>query len=266
MSSNVTETGGTETGFREERVGSALLLSLDRPAAGNALDEATITGLRARLDAAAREDALRCVILCGTGRFFCAGGDIKAYRALEDRAALERVFGAARSLLDAIEAHPLPVIAAMDGYALGGGAELALACDLRIAGAGAVIGFPQLRLGIIPGWDGTERLAALTGRGAAMRLLLSGERLSAEAARAMGLVEIAAENARDAALHLAAGLEAAAPLAIRGAKQALRALALPRAQARNIAAETFARLWFTQDHREAERAFAEKREAVFHGH
>ena len=254
-----------EPGFREERAGAALLLSLDRPSAGDALDEATILALRARLDRAAQDATLGCIILCGTGRFFCAGGDLKAYRALEDTAALERVFGAARALLDAIEAHPLPVIAAIDGYALGGGAELAMACDLRVAGAGAVLGFPQLRLGIIPGWDGTERLSALVGRGTAMRLLLTGERLSAEAARGIGLVEVVAENAREAALRLAAGLEAAAPLAIRGAKQALGTLDLPRAEARKLAAAIFARLWFTEDHREAERAFAKKREAIFHG-
>lgn len=254
-----------ETGLREERAGGALILTLDRPAAGNALDEATIGALRAALDAAAGDATLRCVILAGTGRFFCAGGDLKAYRGLESPAALERVFGAARSLLDAIEAHPLPVIAAIDGYALGGGAELALACDLRLAGAGAVIGFPQLRLGIIPGWDGLERLVALVGRGTAMRLLLTGERLSAGAARQEGLVEIAAGDARAAALDIAAGLDLAAPLAIRGAKEALRALALPRAEARRVAADVFARLWFTDDHREAERAFAEKRETVFHG-
>ena len=254
MSSNA-----AEPGFREERLGGALLLSLDRPSAGNALDEATILGLRARLERAGQDDSLRCIIVAGTGRFFCAGGDLKAYRSLTSPDALERVFGAARELLDAIEAHPLPVIAAVDGFALGGGAELALACDLRVAGAGAVIGFPQLRLGIIPGWDGTRRLAALAGRGTAMRLLLTGERLSAEAAQAAGLVEIVAENARDAALALAAGLDGAAPLAIRGAKQALRG------GCRKLAAEVFARLWFTEDHREAERAFAEKREAVFRG-
>ena len=260
MSSSV-----TDPGFREERAGGALLLSLDRPTAGNALDEATILALRTRLDQAARDATLNCIILCGTGRFFCAGGDLKAYRALEDAAALERVFGAARELLDMIAAHPLPVIAAIDGYALGGGAELALACDLRVAGAGAVLGFPQLRLGIIPGWDGTERLAARVGRGNAMRLLLTGERLTAEAAQAVGLVEIVAANAREAALRLAASLESAAPLAVRGAKQALAALDLPRTEARKLAAAVFARLWFTEDHREAERAFAEKREAVFHG-
>lgn len=260
MSSNV-----TDPGFREERSGGALLLSLDRPTSGNALDEATILGLRARLDRAARDATLACIILGGTDRFFCAGGDLKAYRALEDVASLERVFGGARALLDVIAAHPLPVIAAIDGYAIGGGAELAMACDLRVAGAGAVLGFPQLRLGIIPGWDGTERLAALVGRGNAMRLLLTGERLTAEAARGLGLVEIVAPDAREAALQLAAALEKAAPLAIRGAKQALAALDLPRAEARQLAADVFARLWFTEDHREAERAFAEKREPVFHG-
>ncbi len=252
-------------GFREERAGGALLLSLDRAAAGNALDEATIGALRARLDEAAGMPALRCVILAGTGRFFCAGGDLKAYRGLGTRKELERVFGAARALLDAIEVFPLPVIAAIDGLALGGGAELALACDLRVAGAGASIGFPQLRLGIIPGWDGMERLAALAGRGVAMRLLLTGERLSAEAAWQAGLVDLAAVDARRVALEIATGLDRAAPLAIRGAKEALRALGRPRAEARRVAADVFARLCFTDDHREAESAFAEKREARFHG-
>lgn len=252
-------------GFREERAGSTLLLSLDRVAAGNSLDEATIGTLHARLAEAATEPSLRCVILAGTGRFFCAGGDLKAYRTLTDRTELERVFGAARALLDAIEAFPLPVIAAIDGHALGGGAELALACDLRVVGEGASMGFPQLRLGIIPGWDGLERLVALIGRGGAMHLLLTGKRLSAEAACQAGLADVAAPDARRAVLDIAAGLERAAPLAIRGAKEAMRALARPRAEARQLAADVFARLWFTEDHHEAECAFAEKREARFHG-
>lgn len=254
-----------DKGFREERTRGALLLSLDRAAAGNALDEATIGALRARLDEAAGDLTLRCVILAGTGRFFCAGGDLKAYRALATREELERVFGAARALLDAIEASPLPVIAAIDGYALGGGAELALACDLRVAGEGALIGFPQLRLGIIPGWDGMERLVSRVGQGATMRLLLTGERLSAEAASRAGLVDVVAADARAAALDIAAGLESAAPLAIRGAKEALRALGRGHAEARQVAADVFARLWFTSDHREAESAFAEKRKPSFHG-
>lgn len=253
-------------GFRETREGGALILALDRPEAGNALDAPTIAALRARLDAAAAEPGLCCLILTGSGRFFCAGGDLKAYRALADREALERVFGAARALMDAIEAHPLPVIAAIDGYALGGGAELALACDLRVAGRGARIGLPQLRLGIITGWDGLERLARLVGPGMAMRLLLSGERLDAEGARTAGLVEIATADGLGAARELAASLERTAPLAIRGAKAALRALRLPPLEARREAADLFARLWFTTDHREAEAAFAEKREPIFHGH
>src|SRR4051794_28608482 len=128
--------------LREERAGGALLLTHDRAAAGNALDEATILALRARLDAAAADRMLRCVVLTGTGRFFCAGGDLKAYGNITTRAELERIFGAARELLDAIAAFPLPVIAAINGYALGGGAELALACDLRVAGSGAILGFP----------------------------------------------------------------------------------------------------------------------------
>lgn len=251
--------------IREDRAGGTLTLAIDRPEVGNALDAAAIAALRARLEEAARDTTLRSVILTGTGPFFCAGGDLKAYRALEDRAALDSVFGAARDLLDAIEALPLPVIAAIDGFAIGGGAELALACDVRVAGANARIGFPQLRLGIIPGWDGLERLTRLLGPGKAMALLLSGRRLDAEEARDVGLVEIVAPTALAAARDLAATLERAAPLAIRGAKESMRALWQPRPEARRVTADVFARLWFTVDHREAEQAFAEKREAVFHG-
>lgn len=260
MPSNV-----SEAPLRQERVGGALLLTIDRPEAGNSLDEATILALQARVAAAGTDPSLRCIILTGTGRFFCAGGDLKAYRALATPADLERVFGAARVLLDAIEACPLPVIAAIDGFALGGGAELALACDLRVAGGGARIGFPQLRLGIITGWDGMERLVRLAGRGTAMRLLLSGERLNAEAAREAALVEIVATDARAAALDIASSLDSAAPLAIRGCKAAMRTMDTPPAEVRRVAAEMFSRLWFTDDHREAERAFAEKRTPVFHG-
>lgn len=255
----------TDGPIRDERAGSTLILAIDRPEAGNALDAAAIAALRACLDGAAKDTTLRSVILTGTGRFFCAGGDLKAYRALEDRAALEMVFGAARELLDAIEAHPLPIIAAIDGFAIGGGAELALACDLRVAGADARIGFPQLRLGIIPGWDGLERLTRLLGPGGAMALLLSGRRLEAEEAHDAGIVEMVAPVALPAARDLAASLEHAAPLAIRGMKEAMRSLQRPRPEARRVAADVFARLWFTSDHREAERAFAEKREPMFHG-
>lgn len=260
MPSNV-----SDAPLREERIGGALLLTIDRPEAGNSLDEPTILALQGRIGVAGTDLSLRCIILAGSGRFFCAGGDLKAYRALATPPDLERVFGAARTLLDAIEACPLPVIAAVDGFALGGGAELALACDVRVAGEGARIGFPQLRLGIITGWDGMERLVRLIGRGTAMRLLLSGERLTAEAAWEAGLVEIVATDARAAALEMAASLESAAPLAIRGCKAAMRALDSPPSEARRVAAETFSRLWFTDDHREAERAFAEKRTPVFHG-
>jgi enoyl-CoA hydratase/carnithine racemase len=165
-------------------------LTIFRPEAGNSVDQATAKALGDALRANRNDTTLRAVIVAGEGgKFFCSGGDLKAYRALKTKKQLGTAFGRVRKLLDDFEAFPLPVLAAIDGYALGGGMEMALACDLRFATEGAKLGVPQGRLGLIPGWNGAQRLVELVGRGAALRLLLTGEALTAAQAHAVGLVD-----------------------------------------------------------------------------
>ena len=256
-----------------ERHGTALVLRLNRPESGNAISRGVAEALGAQVRTCAADDTLRCVIITGAGdRYFCTGGDVKAYAALEAPADLDRVFNIMREVCEAIELLPCPVIAAINGYAVGGGAELSLACDLRIAAASAQIGFPQSRLGIMPGWDGTERLLRAVGRSSAARLLFSGKRVSATEALGLRLIDEVAPDgqALQAALALAGTFAEVAPMSLGAIKQALREAgasgsAQEAEQARARARAEFARLWFTEDHKEAERAFAEKRAPVFSG-
>ena len=245
------------------REGSALVLTLNRPDAGNAVSVELAGELRAALEECRGDSSIRSVVITGAGpRYFCTGGDVKRYALIEDAAALNDAFDRVRALLDLIEALDKPVIAAINGFAVGGGTELALACDLRIAVRSAQIGFPQVRLGILTGWDGTARLLENVGRSTAMRLLLSGERVGAEEALRLGLVDEVADDgqALAAALVFAHKLDKAAPMAIGAVKRTvLDTLRGDRAAAIARARKQFAALWFTKDHKEAEIAFAEKR-------
>lgn len=258
----------SESLVRTSRHGATLVLTIDREDSGNALSLPAARELMQRHADADKDPSLRAVVITGAGtRFFCAGGDLKACQAIADRVELEMTFGTVRRLLDQFEASRLLVIAAINGYALGGGLELALACDVRIASAHAVLGMPQSRLGLIPGWNGTERLVEVVGRAKAMRILLKGERLSAATARDLGLVdEVAEQDCVSTALAYVDAVADAGPLAVAACKRVVLAcLRLPHDQARDVTADTFADLWFSADHREAERAFMEKRKPRF-GH
>jgi enoyl-CoA hydratase len=170
-------------------------------------------------------------------------------------------------MLDEIEAVDVPVIAAINGYALGGGADLALACDVRIASTGAQIGLVQAKVGLISGWNGVERLVETVGRSTAMKLLLTAERLSAREALAAGLVDIVTEGpAIEEALRFAERLNEVGPLTLGAAKRTVLATlrSSPR-EARRVSARVFEELWFSADHREAESAFVEKRKPKFRG-
>lgn len=252
-----------------ERRGGAAILTLNRPAAGNSVNAELAAALDEALPQLAADTALRALVIQGAGtRFFCTGGDIKEYRALANADEVERIFGRTRRVLDLIEDFPVPTIAAVEGHALGGGAEIALACDLAVAGETARFGMPQVRLGIVPGWNGIERLVRRCGRPAALRMVAGGEPISAEAARAAGIVEevVPAGQALDAALALAASFGKAGPLALRQAKALVAAADFTRSDAlRSQAAAAFVQLWFSADHHEAEAAFAEKRTPCFVG-
>ena len=253
----------------ESQQGSTRILTLDRQDAGNALSLELVVALEEALAKCRTDSSLRSVIITGAGeKFFCTGGDVKRYSTIENAEGLHEIFDRAAGVLDLVESCELPVFAAINGYAIGGGLELALACDMRFAAAGVQMGFPQSRLGIIPGWNGIERVLAVAGRGTAMRLLLSGDRVDATEAHRLGLVDFVAqgESALDAALRYAARLDTAAPQSLKAMKQVVaQTLQAPRDQARMLARSEFGRLWFTADHKEAEAAFAQKRAPQFSG-
>ncbi len=252
-----------------ERRGAAQVITITREHAGNSISREVTEAFEQAIAPLEHDSTLRAVIVTGMGdRFFCSGGDIKQYRDLKTREQLNKAFARPRKLLDHLESLPVPVIAAVNGYALGGGAELMLACDIRLASPEAKIGFPYVKLSLIPGWHGIERLAQSCGYGVAMHLLTSGEPVSATEARRLGLInEVVSEGpVLDAALSFSQRLESAAPLSLAATKRVLRsAFSDSREAGRRLAEETFADLWMSKDHREAEAAFAEKRKPKFTG-
>jgi len=264
-----TSSSVTKPPIRCDRVGAALVLTICRPEAGNSIDQTTAKALRDALRTNRKDRSLRAVIVTGEGgKFFCSGGDLKAYRALKTKKQLAIAFGRVRKLLDDFEAFPLPVLAAIDGYALGGGMEMAMACDLRFASATARLGVPQGRLSLIPGWNGAQRLVELAGRGEALKLMFTGEPLTATEAHRVGLVDEIADGPRalEHALAFTERLGKTAPLALGAIKTVVRAsVRSSAATAVRVATREFEKLWFTLDHREAEAAFAEKRLPAFIG-
>jgi enoyl-CoA hydratase/carnithine racemase len=252
-----------------DRRDGVAVLTIHRTGAGNSISAEVTAALDEAIGDCEGDKDLFAIVITGAGdKFFCSGGDIKQYRELVSRDELETAFARPRRLLDRLESLPMPVVAAVNGYALGGGAELMLACDIRFAAAHARIGFPYVRLGLMPGWNGVERLARSCGHANAMGLLAGGEPVSAAEAKRLGLVNDVVEHGSvlDGALAFTDRLREAAPQALAACKRALLgAYQLPRAEARRRANESFAELWLSADHREAEAAFADKRKPVFKG-
>jgi enoyl-CoA hydratase len=264
----MTGTASSVEAIRYERIGCAALLTIDRPKAANAIDLPTAAAFSQAIERIRFESDIRGVVITGAGgRIFCSGGDLKAYSKFETPQDLAEMVSRLGGLLDALETLPVPVIAAIDGQAIGGGAELALACDLRFMSSAATIVFPQVSLGIVPGWNGLERLTRLCGPSTAMRLLMSAKRVGAEEALRYGLVdEISSDGAVGAALQFVASLVTAAPLALAAVKRLVRISATEsRGAARREINEKLSELWFSADHREAETAFREKRPPKFLG-
>jgi enoyl-CoA hydratase len=237
------------------------VVTIDRQEALNALNVETLTELRDRLRELAEDESARVVLLTGAGdRAFVAGADIKYMSGLgPDEAKEWGALGHEAALL--LEQMPKPTIAAVNGFALGGGCELALGCDLRYASSRARLGQPEIDLGIVPGWGGTQRLARVCGLGVAKELILTGRPVDAGEALRIGLVNAIADPVLDHALEVARKLAAKSPVALRVAKQLLNLS--PGALERE--AEEFGDLFASEDAKEGLAAFAEKRAPRFVG-
>lgn len=256
----------TEPAVLVEDLGPKWVVRLNMPERRNALGRAVVDGI---LDAAARAaqvKSLRAVVLCGAGdKAFCAGADLKERQGLapdEVRAFVTKLNQAFR----AIETSPKVWIAAIHGACLGGGLELSLCADLRVAQRDAVIGLPEVRLGILPGAGGTQRLPRLIGVARAKELILTGTRITAEQALALGVVNRVADDHEAAAHALADEVCQAAPISVQQAKRAVNeGWDLPLEQGLALERECYEVTIPTQDRLEGLRAFAEKRPPQFRG-
>jgi enoyl-CoA hydratase len=249
-----------------EREGAVAVVTVDRPDALNALDVPTLTELRDRLRELAEDAEVRVVVLTGAGeKAFVAGADIKYMSGLGvDEAKEWGALGHEAGRL--LETMPKPTIAAVNGFALGGGCELALACDIRYGSSAAKLGQPEVNLGIIPGWGGTQRLARVCGLGVAKELIFTGRIVDADEALRIGLLngvhDPVLEQAREAATLLASK----GPIPLRLMKElANRALGGDHTANLDAEADAFGELFASEDAKEGLAAFVEKREPIFKG-
>jgi enoyl-CoA hydratase len=251
-----------------EKDGALGILKVNRPKSLNALNPATVKEIAVCLAEVRQDESLRCLIITGEGdRAFVAGADISAMvsmSAIEGKAFSALGLGVLRSL----EELPIPVIAAVNGFALGGGTELALACDLIIAADKARFGQPEINLGVIPGFGGTQRLARRIGLPRARELIYSGDMIDAETALRYGLVNkvVPLADLMAEAKALAQKLAAKPPIAIQQAKAAINAgIDMDLDNASRFENHAFALTFATEDKAEGMKAFLEKREAKFTG-
>jgi enoyl-CoA hydratase len=251
-----------------ERDEAIAIVTIDRPKVLNAMNQATLEALERAMADLKADSAIRAVVVTGAGdRAFVAGADINEL-AVQTPAGGRELALKGQHVFNVIENLEKPVIAAINGYALGGGCELALACTLRIAADTAMIGLPEITLGILPGYAGTQRLARLVGKGKAMELILMGAPVSAAEAVRIGLVNraVPSDNLQTEARSWAGRLAEQAPLAVRYIMSAVnRGLEMPFADACAFEATLFGLVASTADMREGTRAFLEKRRPIFKG-
>lgn len=241
-------------------------ITINRPTVRNALNGATLDELLEVFGELEADDSVRAMVLTGAGdRAFVSGADIKEMR---DKTPLEPLQWSelGHQVADAIEQAARPVIAAVNGFAPGGGCELALACDFIVASDAATFGQPEVKLGILPGWGGTQRLARVVGKAWAKRLILTGEIIDAETALRIGLVTqvVPAAHLLEIAVALARQIAERAPVAVRLAKHAIEAGRDPATGAA-LERQAFAVCFSTADRQEGMAAFVEKRAPVFAG-
>jgi enoyl-CoA hydratase len=254
-----------EAFIRHETTGAVATITLNRPKALNALSPELMAELAAAIEALDADEAVRCVVLTGGPRVFAAGADIKA---MAERTPTDMVEARSFATWDRIRRCRKPIIAAVSGYALGGGCELAMQCDLIVASETAQFGQPEINIGIMPGAGGTQRLARAIGPYRAMELVLTGRMLSAREAHAAGLVNRVApvEGFLAEAQRLAAEIAERAPIAVRLAREALRyGVETTIRDGLEIERRNFYLLFDTEDQKEGMRAFVEKRKPEYKG-
>jgi enoyl-CoA hydratase/carnithine racemase len=251
-----------------EREGAVATVTVNRPKVLNALSTQTLDELRRAILALKYDDGIRVVIVTGAGdKSFIAGADINELSQQTPIGGRELALRG-QHVFDLVENMGKPVIAAINGYALGGGCELAMACTIRIAADTAKLGQPEINLGIIPGYGGSQRLSRLVGRGRALELLLTGDQITAAEAYRLGLVNrvVTGANLMGEARKLAQALAAKAPIAVRYIIDAVnKGLQMPLPEAQVFEATLFGLVAATEDMREGTKAFLEKRKPEFKG-
>lgn len=246
-----------------------LVVTINREKALNALNAETIAEMQKLFSYYWTDDTIKVVVITGTGpKAFVAGADISELADTDLRSGTDT---AARGqyLMKTIQNFPKPVIAAINGFALGGGCELAMACDIRLASEKARLGQPEVNLGIIPGYGGTQRLSRLVGRGKAMQLILTGEMITAQEAHRIGLVEevYPHDELMTKAMEMAEAICAKAPIAIQTAKECInRGLDVALSVGCDLEKVSFGQTCGTGDKNEGMEAFLEKRKPNFTGH
>jgi len=251
-----------------ERVGFVAVVELNRPEALNAISTELAEQLTKVMRDIADDSALRAVVLAGAGdRAFCVGADLKERNSLDDNGFRQQriVF---RAAFDAVRALPHPAVAAVHGFALGGGLELALCCDLIVADDTAVVGLPEVSLGLVPGGGGTQLALRRLGPGRAADIVLTGRRIAAVEAETLGLVDrlTPAGTARESAIDIATQIAGNSPVATRAAKRALReGWALDYAAAMDVEDAAWRTAAFSADRKEGIAAFNEKRRPEWPG-
>lgn len=241
-------------------------LTVNNPDKRNTMDQETRTALRKRVDEMDENDDIRVVILRGKGDSYIAGGDIEAFADYDQVDALEYLTKYAQGLYNDVADLTKPTIAAIDGYAFGGGLEVSLACDLRVATPDATVGLPEVGLGILPAGGGTQRLAHVAGAGVAKDLIFTGRAVDAEEAADLGIINrvYEADGFDDSVYELAESIAANAPLALRLAKKSINR-GLDAEAGLDLERIACAFLFGTADKQEGAEAFLEKREPAFKG-
>ncbi|HLU83397.1 MAG TPA: enoyl-CoA hydratase-related protein [Trueperaceae bacterium] len=266
-STELDDGGGIEYEYlRYETSGDVAIITIDRQEALNALNHDVLFELSVAFEQAEADASVRALVITGAGRAFVAGADIAGIRLLEDAFSGRELALQGQDVCSTLAALPFPTVAAINGFALGGGLELALAADLRVAAPTARLGLPEVGLGLIPGYGGTQRLPRLIGQGRALDLILTGRHVAADEALQLGLVNRVADDALAAAVELARTAARNGPVAVGLAKEAVsRGLDVTLSQGLEIEADLFGLVATSADMQEGTSAFLEKRTPDFKG-